>query len=230
MHTTYKDVPKRFLGQKFFDNAERLKEINEKAYRNEYLGEETGLTGRVFANVVEAEITEDDIAGFKCIRIGVDWGFENDPFVWLRVAYDRKTKTVTIFDEFCNTHTLDGDNIAEAKKRLSVDETFYKGRSEHEHRCDIAEKKSIATWRASGINAIGASKAVPVTSGIKWLQQRRSIRIDRKKCPLAYQEFTRYAALENDDGSFGGYPDKDNHTIDATRYCLFDIINKKDQT
>ena len=52
--------------------------------------------------------------------------------------------------------------------------------------------------------------------------------IDRKRCPLAYQEFTRYRALEDDEGRFLGYPDKDNHAIDAVRYAAFDLIADPD--
>lgn len=230
MHTTYLDVPKEFLGSRFFEMADGLKGINERAYRNEYLGEETGLTGRVFANVADVEVTEEDVASFKCMRVGVDWGFENDPFVWLRVAYDRKTRRIVVFDEFFNVRTLDEDNVAEAKRRLSDGNgQFDRSAPENEHRCDIADKKSIATWRSLGVNARGASKAVPVATGVKWLQARSRIDIDRRRCPFAYQEFTRYAALEDEDGRFMGYPDKDNHTIDAVRYALYDIINKKDE-
>ena len=75
---------------------------------------------------------------------------------------------------------------------------------------------------------MGASKRVPVDDGIRWLQKRKSIVIDRERCPLAFQEFSRYRALEDDEGKFKGYPDKDNHTIDAIRYAVFDLIADPD--
>ena len=71
---------------------------------------------------------------------------------------------------------------------------------------------------------MGASKRVPVDDGIRWLQKRAHIYIDRRRCPLAWAEFTRYRALEDEEGRFKGFPDKDNHTIDAVRYAVFDLI------
>ena len=47
----YRSVPKEWLGQAFIDEAEFLKSINEKLYRNEYLGEMTGVGGNVFENI-----------------------------------------------------------------------------------------------------------------------------------------------------------------------------------
>ena len=38
-HSTYKDVPAEWLGKKFLDDAEHLKEVNPTAYANEYEGE-----------------------------------------------------------------------------------------------------------------------------------------------------------------------------------------------
>ena len=35
----YRDAPPEWLGQQFIDDAEHLREVNEKAYRHEYLGE-----------------------------------------------------------------------------------------------------------------------------------------------------------------------------------------------
>ena len=39
LHTSYLDVPFEWLGESFIYEAERLKEVNESAYRHEYLGE-----------------------------------------------------------------------------------------------------------------------------------------------------------------------------------------------
>ena len=51
LHTSHLDVPKEWLGQAFIDEAETLKELNPKAYENEYLGEVTGTGGNVFENL-----------------------------------------------------------------------------------------------------------------------------------------------------------------------------------
>ena len=240
-HSTYLEAPPEWLGSKFLDLAEALKlrgrmvewegaEVSE-AYLNEFLGIATGLTGQVFANVEAVEVAPEDAAAIKWVRCGVDWGYESDPFVWLRVGYDRKTRVLWILDELFNTRTLDADNAAEVMERLREPDPetgapgrFLRGKPENQIRCDAAAPKDIATWRTLGLDAVAASKRVPVADGIRWLQRRAAIRIDRRRCPLAYQEFTRYRADEDEQGRFTGYPDRDNHTIDAVRYAVFDLI------
>jgi PBSX family phage terminase large subunit len=241
-HSSYLDVPEEFIGKRFIEQAEQLKAINPKAYANEYMGEETGLTGTVFENVVAQTITYEDRLQFKWIRCGVDWGYQNDPFVWLMVGYDRKTRMLYIIDEVFNTETLDEANINEVKRHL-VDRddkgqpiytnegkpVYNKHKPQNEIRADAAAPKDIATWRHAGMAIMGASKRVPVDDGIRWLQKRKAIVIDRERCPLAFQEFSRYRAKEDpNDGRFLGYPDKDNHTIDAVRYAAFDLISDPD--
>lgn len=240
-HSSYLDVPEEFIGKRFIEQAEQLKAINAKAYANEYMGEETGLTGTVFENVVAQSITYEDRIQIKWIRCGVDWGYQNDPFVWLMVGYDRKTRTLYIIDEVFNTETLDDANIGEVKRHL-VDRddkgqpiytnegkpVYNRNKPQNEIRADAAAPKDIATWRHAGMAIMGASKRVPVDDGIRWLQKRKAIVIDRERCPLAFQEFSRYRALEDDEGKFKGYPDKDNHTIDAVRYAVFDLISDPD--
>lgn len=240
-HSSYLDVPEEFIGKRFIEQAEQLKSINAKAYANEYMGEETGLTDTVFENVVAQSITYEDRIQIKWIRCGVDWGYQNDPFVWLMVGYDRKTRTLYIIDEVFNTETLDEANINEVKRHLVERDdkgqpiytnegkpVYNKHRPQNEIRADAAAPKDIATWRYAGMAIMGASKRVPVDDGIRWLQKRKAIVIDRERCPLAFQEFSRYRALEDDDGKFKGYPDKDNHTIDAVRYAVFDLIADPD--
>ena len=241
LRSTYLDVPPEFLGEEFFKDAERLKSVSEEAYRNEYLGEPVGLTGRVFNNVEAAEVAPEDVAAMKWVRRGIDWGFANDPFVWLTVGYDRKTATLYIADEVFSTGVLDADNVRAVKERMAEhDESgavlrlpdgspaFERRKPENECRADAAAPKDIATWRSLGIECVPASKRVPVADGIRWLAKRRRIVIDRRRCPLAYQEFARYRALEDDEGRFLGFPDKDNHTIDAVRYAAFDLISDPD--
>nr|DAY91356.1 MAG TPA: large terminase [Caudoviricetes sp.] len=240
-HSSYLDVPEEFIGKRFIEQAEQLKSINAKAYANEYMGEETGLTGTVFENVVAQSITYEDRIQIKWIRCGVDWGYQNDPFVWLMVGYDRKIRTLYIIDEVFNTETLDEANINEVKRHLVERDdkgqpiytnegkpVYNKHRPQNEIRADAAAPKDIATWRYAGMAIMGASKRVPVDDGIRWLQKRKAIVIDRERCPLAFQEFSRYRALEDDEGKFKGYPDKDNHTIDAVRYAVFDLIADPD--
>lgn len=49
--TDYTMIPAEWLGEAFILEAERLREINEQAFRHEYLGEAVGSGGEVFPNV-----------------------------------------------------------------------------------------------------------------------------------------------------------------------------------
>jgi phage terminase large subunit len=61
---------------------------------------------------------------------------------------------------------------------------------------------------------------------MKWLQNR-TIVIDRKRTPQAWKEFVHYEYEQNRQGEWiSGYPDRDNHLIDATRYALERVSGK----
>ena len=64
-HSDYRDVPKEWLGQPFLDEAEHLKNINERAYKHEYLGEVTGTGGQVFENLQLRKITDAEISAVR---------------------------------------------------------------------------------------------------------------------------------------------------------------------
>jgi phage terminase large subunit len=74
-HSTYLTVPPEWLGKEFIIEAEHLKEVNEDAYRHEYLGIPTGTGGEVFANVKIRRVTDEEINTVPRHRFGIDWGF-----------------------------------------------------------------------------------------------------------------------------------------------------------
>ena len=76
----------------------------------------------------------------------------------------------------------------------------------------------LKTW------IIGAKKGPgSVDHGIKWLQDLNEIIIDPRYCPNTAREFSSYELERDKNGNFkGSYPDKNNHSIDATRYSLED--------
>lgn len=60
-----------------------------------------------------------------------------------------------------------------------------------------------------------------VELGVKWLQELNHIYIDPDRTPNAYREFTTYEYQRDKFGNLTTkLPDKDNHTIDATRYAV----------
>jgi phage terminase, large subunit, PBSX family len=240
IRNTYLDVPAMWLGQPFFDEANELKEINPRAYEHEYMGIATGTGGDVFANACDLDMSvlvpvEPYQEGNQIIREkpmwqtfdkiynGIDWGFARDPFRFVRMHFDPKHLDLYIFDEMTAYKTRNEDNfrrLFEEEKKLDFSELVT---------ADSAEEKSIADFRAYGAFIRGAKKGPDsVRYGIKWLQGLRHIYIDKRRCPETYYEFINYEYERDRDGNFiSAYPDKDNHSIDATRYAMETYCNRR---
>lgn len=213
LHSTYRDMPKRWLGRGFVLEAEKLKDCNEKAYRHEYLGEVVGGGGEVFDNVVIREITDDELKSFDCLRRGIDWGYGKDPFVYVVCYYNHNHNSLYIIDEFYRVGAKFCE-IAEYIKRENRDNLPVVA--------DSAEPRSNDELRDRGIRVLAAKKgAGSIEHGISWLQNLTEIVIDKRRTPNACREFLQYHLLTDGNGNFcGGYPDRDNHVIDAVRYAL----------
>lgn len=220
--STYLEAPPEWLGAQFLAEAEHLKTTDERAYRHEYLGEAVGTGGNVFENLELREITEEEFVSFDRIYQGVDWGWFPDPFAFIRLHYDRARETIYLIDEIYQNKLT---NEASAKLILS------KGYKDAYITCDSAEPKSAADYRAMGLPAKEAIKGPgSVEYGMKWLQ-RRKIVIDRRRTPNAYNEFVNYEYERNKDGEIiSGYPDENNHLIDATRYALERVFRRMGMT
>lgn len=225
-HSTYLTVPVAWLGQVFVDEAEYLKQYKPRSYEHEYMGVAIGTGGKVFDNVELKEITNDEIygnkqkeiPGFDRIKRGIDWGFAADPFVYGVMHFDRKHQILYIFHEVYYV------NLSNAK---AVEYIKQENVQNNRITADSAEPKSIAELRSNSINIRGAIKGPDsVEYGIKWLQSLNKIIIDPVRCPNAAREFSSYELERDRLGDFkGSYPDKDNHTIDMTRYACEDEMN-----
>lgn len=238
MRTTYLDVPKKWLGSEFIKEAEELKSKNERAYEHEYLGIPTGTGGDVFQNVEHLNMSKEvpvyDFAGnikktvpmwktFDKIYNGIDWGFANDPFRFVRMHFNPDKLDLYIFDEYSTLKTRNEDVfkiLYEEEKKIKKDELVT---------ADSAEQKSILDFKTYGAFIRGATKGPEsVRYGIKWLQGLRHIYIDKKRCPETWKEFTQYEYERDRNGEFiSAYPDMNNHSIDAVRYGLERYANKR---
>ena len=220
VHTsTYEDVPRQWLGEAFIAEAEHLREVNPEAYEHEFGGVANGAGGAVFTQIETRRITDEEIRGFDCIFQGVDWGLAPDPYAFVRLHYDRMRETIYFIDEYTvrgarNTQTAE---VLQGRKYYDFPIT-----------CDSAEKKSVLDYKSLGLRAIPARKGPgSVEYGMKWLAGRRLV-IDPARTPLVYSEFTNYEFERDKEGNLvTGYPDKNNHTIDATRYALEKYCNNK---
>ena len=210
--STYLQAPPEWLGEQFLAEAEHLKATDERAYQHEYLGIPVGTGGNVFENLELREITDEEMSHFDHIYQGVDYGWFPDPFAFIRLHYDRARETIYLMDEIYQNKLTN-----EASGNIIIQ----RGYKDAYITCDSAEPKSVADYRAMGLSAKAAVKGPgSVDYGMKWLQ-RRKIVIDRKRTPNAYNEFVNYEYERNKDGDIiSGYPDANNHLIDATRYAL----------
>lgn len=215
LKTTYLDVPREWLGQQFFEEVEYLKETSPTAYEHEYLGVPNGNGGMVFENVITRTITDNEIKVFDRIYHGIDWGWYPDPFRWIKMYYNPSRRELFIFDELSMHKTKNREiaTILKRKKLISYDKIT----------CDSAEPKSISDLRDESVNAHPAIKGPgSVEMGCKWLQSLNAIIIDAKRAPHTEKEFTEYEYERNkkDGEIMSGYPDANNHSIDAVRYGL----------
>jgi PBSX family phage terminase large subunit len=212
-HSTYLTVPHEWLGEIFITESEHLKNVNEMAYRHEYLGEETGTGLEVFTNVTIRTITDKEIEMFDHIRQGLDFGYAVDPLAFERMHFERRIRRLYLFKEISGIKLFNRQFYEKAK---AYNDTPTIG--------DSAEPKSLAELKSYGMRIRGAKKGPgSVETGTKFLQDLEEIVIDPERAPRAGKEFVNYALEVDRNGEVKSrFPDKDNHTIDATRYGLED--------
>lgn len=230
--TDYRMIPAEWLGQPFIDEAERLREINERAYNHEYLGLPVGSGSEVFPNLEIRRITDEEIQEQMYVFVGVDFGFASDPACCVRVGYDRRTETILFMDEIYRTH-ISNEKLATLIKEAGLNDwgnlpsyySAFEGRYIKEEivlTCDSAEPKSIEDLRDNGLNCRRCHKEPGCVSyRVKWLQHRRIV-IDPERTPESAREFRNYEyIIEKSTGAVtSDLPDKNNHSIDALAYAL----------
>lgn len=220
--STYLDAPVDWLGQPFFDDAELLKQNNPVAFKNEYLGEETGDGGNVFENVELREITDEEIGNFDYLYQGMDFGWFPDPLAWTKMCYQPNKLTLYIFDEYVVNKMSNSKvwNYLKENKGIKNDDLIT---------ADSAEPKSIGDFQSYGSLMRGAKKGPDsVEYSMKWLSGLAKIVIDPRRCPKTAEEFTTYEYPQDKDGNYiTGYVDADNHCIDSVRYATNPIWRRK---
>ena len=219
--STYLQVPEKWLGKPFIEQAEHLKETNPTAYENEYLGVANGTGGNVFDNVVIEAITDEQIAQFDHVLNGVDWGWYPDKYAFTRSHYEPAQHTLYIWQEYgCNKQS----------NRQTADKLIELGISSNDIiTCDSAENKSIGDYKTYGLFARPAEKGPGSREySYKWLQSLTRIVIDNARCPESATEFLDYEYERDKDGNvISGYPDGNDHFIDSVRYATNSIWKRR---
>lgn len=218
-HSDYRTVPRHWLGEQFFLEAESLQQRNEMAYRHEYLGEDTGTGGEVFRNLNLRRISDEEIAGFDRIKRGLDFGFAAHPTHYAVMHFDATRRRLYLFHEV-HKAGLANSPLAAAIKTENV--------SNRSVTADSAEPRTINELRNLGLNIVPAKKGPDsVDHGMKFLEDLDEIVIDPVRCPNTAREFDGYELDPDGNGGWkANYPDRDNHSIDAVRYALEDEMRQ----
>lgn len=218
--SSFKAVPVEWLGERFFERAAWFEKNRPDYYRNNYLGEVVGTGGELFGNVVEREITDEEIDGIDVFYQGLDFGFEH-PQAFVRVAYDRENDSVTVLYERVERHArLDG-----FAQRIEADLPDAK---RNETICDSANPDKIADMYEMGFEVCGAVKRWKGGGrdyAWEWLRTVREIVIDPERTPHLAKELRTLEFEQLRDGTYSSrYPDLGEDAVMATVYALNRVI------
>lgn len=219
--STYLDVPLEWLGAQFFNDADYLKRKDLTAYEHEYLGIPTGTGGAVFENLEVREITDKEIKTMNTFYYGIDFGFSVDPFAWVKLSYNPNTNILYILDEIYQRKLKNSTAVELIKEKIKTSMPYMVA--------DSAEPKSIADFNERGLRVLPAVKGVDsVEHGLKWLQSLEKIVIDKNRTPHTWKELNLYEYDQDKHGNYlSRYPDKNNHSIDAIRYAVEGLSNRR---
>jgi len=186
-----------------------LENETDEYYRAVYTLGDWGVLG----NVIFKNWQVRDLSGmteqFTQPRHGLDFGFSADPAALACTHYDRKKKTIYIYDELYELGLTNDVLAREVKEKIGNQYVV----------ADSAEPKSIEELRRGGIRISGAAKGKDsVNHGIQWLEQQTVI--IGKNCVNSINEFQQYQWQEDKHGRAKKVPvDRNNHIIDALRYA-----------
>jgi len=216
-HSTYKDNP--FIAQAFIEEVNATRAKNPKRAEWEYDGKAIGSGVVPFDNlrVIKGCITDEMVANFDNIRNGLDFGYATDPLAFVRWHYDKKKNGIYAIDEIYGVKISN----RELAKKVKA-----KGYEADRIGADSAEPKSIAELiNEHSIKKLYGVKKGPdsVEYGEGWLDDLDFICIDPLRTPNIAHEFENIDYQTDKDGNpKPRLEDKDNHTIDATRYAFSD--------
>lgn len=227
--TTYLEVPREWLGDQFFEDAEGLRESDERAYRHEYMGEAVGTGGRVFPDAEFEPIPDEVIARFDRWCAGQDWGWWPDPWAFVLSAWEPSTRTLWSFAERGGNRLQPEESAEMVRDALTwADEP---GRAPEYHfvpvLSDDADPSKIAAHRDRGVNATAAGKGGNRMRSYEWLAGVRWV-IDPARCPNLAREVRAMEYSRAADGTFlSDVPDGNDHWVDAVRYSVMPIVKRR---
>lgn len=216
--STYLDVPAEWLGKKFIEDAETLKENNREAYNHEYLGMAVGRAEQIvfFGHWVEKEFETWERARFF---FGADWGFASDPTALVRCYIQ---DDILYVDQEAFGYGVEIDETPQLFKAVP-------GNDKWPIKADCSRPETISYLRRKGFNIAPADKWTGcVEDGIAHLKGFKKI-VVHPRCTNLIREFSLYS-YKVDRVTKDILPilvDKHNHGIDALRYALDGYIKSR---
>lgn len=212
LKTTYKD--NKFLTE---DDVAALENETDKYYYEVYTLGNWGVLGAVIFKNWKVEDFSSIENTFDNYRHGIDWGFAEDPFAYIKSHFDKTRRRLYICDEIEAVGLLNNQSAPMVKEKAENSKVT----------CDSAEPKSVSEFKTLRINAIAAKKGPgSIEFGIKFLQGLEII--IHPRCKNFRTEISKYKYKEDKNGNVLPIPvDKDNHLIDALRYSLEDDMENK---
>lgn len=242
LKTNYLQVPAEWLGEQFIEDAKGLSEIDEIAYRHEYMGESVGVGGEVFTRAEFRAIKADELARFERPVLGQDWGWWPDPWAFVLSYWEPSTRTLYSVAERRGNRLQPADTSELVKKAITsigreVDKQKGwngKGTSPHTKELltqpvwsDDADPQQIKAHRDNGLNAHPAGKGGNRLKSYEWLAGIKWV-IDPKRCPELAKEVRKMCYEQATDGTWlNSIPDGNDHSIDAVRYSVMRIVTHR---
>lgn len=212
LKTTYKD--NKFLAP---EDIMALESEDDKFFHEVYTLGNWGILGAVvFKNW---EINNFNTEVFSVYRNGVDWGFSDDPFAFIRIAIDFSRKQIYICNEIYQTGLLNESSVKLVKPIVGREPVY----------CDNAEPKSIEEYVRFGVKAFAVEKgAGSIEEGVKFLQSFRIL--IHPRCVNFQNEIAQYKYKESKTTGevLPQLVDKNNHLIDALRYAITTDLDRKE--
>lgn len=212
LHSTYLDNP--FIASEFIEEAKQTKEKSQQRYDFEYLGKPVGSGVVPFSNLEFRTLTDKEVASFDNIRNGVDFGYASDPLAFVRWHYDKKRRIIYAIDEIYQV---------KLSNRVFADLLKQKGYAYDFISSEVDPRTVNELKQEYGITRIKQAEKGPgsVEFGENWLDDLEAIVIDPKRTPNIAKEFEAIDYQIDKDGNVKPrLEDKNNHTIDATRYAF----------
>jgi len=222
LHVNYLQNP--FVEPEVIAEAERMRALDDDAYAHIWLG---GYNVKSDAKVFGGRYVVDEFKpgeDWGGPYHGADFGFAQDPTTLVRLWIHARTLFI---ERESYAVGLDLHHTAERWER------DVPGAARHEIKADNARPESISYLRQHGVPRI-----VPVEKwkgsvedGVAYMKQFDRI-VVHPRCTHSVEEFRLYAyKVDRRTGAIlPQIVDAHNHTIDADRYALGDLIKRKGST